>query len=213
MMYNAFYNTFLAEMPARTPGESAFAPQLMMIQMNVANGEPVTEVEPGIYKYTVNDDVTYWAGEKDASYVSIIVDTNRGGKFQKVNLSSKNPDIPAGSPPFASDMYFAIKKDAESINLAFSSDYSLSDDGARLWKGIVRRGYTVSVFDTTTNEYVLSKIENMDQFSEYYGDINKKRYMFVLSGSLMEFRGIEHYAAILDIKRRCGYNLFEEFKK
>jgi mannose/fructose/N-acetylgalactosamine-specific phosphotransferase system component IIB len=210
--YDYFYRTFLAEMPMRADGSNAFYPPLSMVQMNISNGAKVERVDAGIFKYIMGDDITYWAGTMDASDVSIIVDTVNSDKFQKVALTSKNPNISSGTPPFTTDVYLAIKKDVGKRNLVFSSDSTLSRDGEKLWKGMVQRGYHISVYNSTTNEYEIKHIENIDQFLDYMGDSNMQKYIFVLSETFEQVRGLIHYTGILDIKRRCGYPIFEHCK-
>lgn len=211
--YESFYRTFLAEMPWRAPSGNDFAAQLEMLQENLKHGADVEEVSRNIFKATSENQLTYWAGDINATEVSIIVDTEINGNFCKVTLTSKNPQVPAKSPPYASDLYLLIKQDLSNLNLTFTSDAILSDEAIRLWNGIVNRGNKVSVYDTNTQKYVLTDISNAPELEKFIGGIDHQRYVFVLSETTAAQRGIHHSFNIMEIKRKMLYPLFEEYAK
>lgn len=209
MNYDTFYNLFLTEMPQRAPGINGFQAQLEMIQENLDYDVDVISVSAGVFKIDTDEQTTYWVGNKDATTVSIIVDTTIDGNFCKVVLSSKNPTLLPGSKPYASDLYLIIKEDIKPYHLVFTSDELLSDDGERLWKGLIKRGNPVSVYDTSTHKYVLSPVDNEQDLTNYIGGPDKRKYVFILSESQCEQRGIIGSFAIMEIKRNAGYPLFD----
>jgi hypothetical protein len=211
--YKTFYQTFLAEMPQRAPGGNDFAAQLEMLQENLKYGVDVTNLLESVFKAEINEQVTYWVGNEDATVVSLIVDTTVSGTFCKVELSSKNPSIPHGTGPFVSDLYLLIKKDLAPAHLVFSSDNLLSDDGAALWKGLVNRGHAVSVYDTSTHQYVLDRIDSIDTLNNYVGGADKQKYVFVLSESRIHRQGAIHSMNIMEIKRKALWPMFEKYQQ
>lgn len=213
--YETFYRTFLAEMPQRVPGGNDFAAQLEMLQENLKYDAEVFVVSPSVFKAEVGDQTTYWAGNEDATEVSLIVDTSVNGNFCRVVLSSKNPAIPRGSKPYAGDLYLLIKQDVSPAHLVFSSDMLLSSDGESLWKGLVSRGNAVSVYDTSTQQYVLDKVDSADTLDNYIGGPDKQRYLFVLSESDTYRQGVIHMSKIMELKRMTLYpqSLFEQYTK
>lgn len=213
MNYEQFYKLFLTEMPQHVPGSNDFYAQLEMLQENLEYDADVVSISSTVFKAETSDQTTYWVGNKDATKVSIIVDTTIDGNFCKVVLSSKNPALPAGAKPFASDLYMLIKADIKPYHLVFTSDELLSADGARLWHGLVKRGTPVSVYDTSTHQYVLSPVDNEQDLAKYIGGSDKRRYIFVLSESRRDQGGIIGSFAIMEIKRNAGYPLFEHISK
>lgn len=210
--YDTFYNVFLAEMPQRMPGSNSFDSQLRVLQENISYRPVVVTVTPSMHKIEFNKQATYWMGDDAATQVSIIVNTHVVDDMYKVVLTSKNPAIPKGQPPFASDVYLAIKKELGSIDLIFRSDNLLSADGENLWKGLVNRGNSISVFDTDTHQYVLTYVTDEKQLDQYLGDQNKSKYVFVLSETLLLSRAMHTTFGLMEIKRLAGWPLFKHVK-
>jgi len=209
MTYKAFYETFLAEMPQRANGSNPFNAQAEMIRINLMMGMDAVEVEDNVFKQVDGIRTTYWVGSNDASNVSLVVDTETKGHFKKVALTSKNPDLPKGSPPFASDLYLIICRDSKQNGLVFTSDETVSTQGERLWKGLVRNGNHISVYDADSDKFVLNAVKSEDELDEYLGDSDKKRFVFVLSESHEYGRSFIHHVAIMELKRNCGYPIIE----
>jgi hypothetical protein len=212
-MYNTFRNIFLVEMPQKLPGGNDFDAQVEMLRENLKYNPSVIQVVTNVFKNINGDQVTYWVGDEDASKVQIIVDTNIIGTFCKIVLTSKNP-ILSGNSPYASDLYLIIKEDVKPMHMVFTSDELLSDDGIRLWKGLVNRGNKVSVYDTSKQEYILSTIEDESQLDKFIGDHNSKKYIFVLSEDIPHQRGIITTFSIMELKRKSSWPLplFENLK-
>lgn len=211
--YEAFYRTFLAEMPWRVGGGNDFEAQLEALRENINEGGEVERVTDVVYKVVSDTTRTYWIGDETATDVSVIVDAEVNGNFCKVTLTSKNPSIPAKSPPYASELYLIIKNDLANLSLVFSSDYIMSDDAINLWKGIVNRGNKVSVYNTASHQYVLDRVETASDLEKFVGDLSHQRFVFVLSENAEGQRGVRHSFSIMEIKRRVLYPLFEDFKK
>ncbi|CAB4129703.1 hypothetical protein UFOVP116_87 [uncultured Caudovirales phage] len=213
MNYKTFYTIFLAEMPQRLQGSNDFGAQLGMLQENISYNNNVKTVNTNIFKLELGSQVTYWFGDESAQNVSIIVDTNVDGNFCKVVLSSKNPAIPQGSPPFASELYLEIKLDTGKAALVLTSDNLMSTDGEKLWKGLVQRGNKLSVYDTELSKYVLTPIESISQLDDFLGDFTKNKYVFVLSETADQQRGTMHSINIMELKRLANWPLFEFIEK
>ena len=209
MNYREFHKLFLYEMPQRMQGGNDFDAQLEMLQENLQYDVPVVQIANNVFKAETPDQITYWCGDKAATNVSLIVDTTIDGNFCKVVLSSKNPTIPSGTKPYASELYLIIKDDVRPKHLGFASDELLSTDGEQLWNGLVRRGNTVSVYDTTQHKYVLSPVTDESELSKFIGGADKKKYIFVLSENIVAQRGIITTFQIMEIKRNAHYPLFE----
>jgi hypothetical protein len=205
MNYSFFHKLFLTEMPVKLNGSNDFGAQLEMIRENLLYNPQVTNVAPDVYKTENGTQITYWYGDQYAKTVQLIVDVNVHGNFVKVELTSKNPSIPTGNPPYASDLYTIIKDDSKNKNLVLTSDQFLSDEGARL----LSTGHHIGVYDTKSNRYVLTSVENAGQLSQYIGDFPMAKYIFVISESIQEHRGVKHAFALLELKRNCGYPLFK----
>jgi len=208
--YEAFHRTFLAEMPWRAQGGNDFPAQLEMLQENISDGAEIISLGDNVFKTLLGNQITYWVGDKNAISVLIIVDTEINGNFCKVVLTSKNPQLPPKSPPYASEVYLLIKKDLSNLHLTFSSDSIMSDDAIRLWRGMVDRGEKVSVFDTSKHQYVLSDVSAVDELEKYIGDMGNQRYVFVLSENLTTQRGTHHLFNLMELKRNILYPLFEQ---
>ena len=215
MTYKSFYDVFLVEMPMRLNGGNDFESQLEMIQENLKYNDNVEVIAPNVFK-TVNDNqITYWCGDSTATNVSIIVDTEIHGTFQKIVLTSKNPKL-GKTAIYASELYCIIKDDAAATNLVFSSDEFISDDAIRLWSRLVAQGHKIAVFDSVSGKYILSPISSQDELLSFVGNQDRRRYVFVMSESLLAQRGAIHGNAIMEIKRKSGYplnQLFETFRK
>lgn len=209
--YEIFYRTFLMEMPWVVAGSNDFEAQHQMLEELLSDGAEPEQISNGVYKLTTGNQLTYWVGDANAASVSIIVDTEVNGNFCKVVLTSKNPAIAPKSPPYASDLYLLIKQDLSMLNLVFTSDSMLSADAIKLWSRLANQGEHISVYDTQASQYVLSPIETVDELSKYLGDHNSSQYVFVLSESIQEFKGIAHSVALMELKRKAGYPLQELF--
>jgi len=68
------------------------------------------------------------------------------------------------------------------------------------------------VYDTSSRQYVLSQVAKPDDMLTYLGDADKRKYIFVMSESAQQIRGVMHSFAIMDLKRQAGYPLFENYK-
>lgn len=196
----------------RLNGNNDFHMQLEMLRENLANNGSARCVAPGMYCWDGGGQASYWLGTEDTSYVSLIIDTNTNGRYRKVTMTSKNPDIPGGTPPFASDAYALINSDAKCANLVFTSDEMLSDSGAKLWKNVAASGQHVGVYDTADSKYVLKHVSTPAELADYIGGEDMGRYLFVLSESRIEFQGTRHAFSILELKRNAGYPLFLQQK-
>lgn len=208
--YDSFYYMFLAEMPQRMPGNNDFLAQLGMLQENIQyDADKVVEVSANVFKILIDTQTTYWVGTSDASMVSLIVDTETIGKYCKITLSSKNPSIAAGSPPYASDLYSLISKDMANEQLAFTSDETLSSEAERLWQRLFTQGKKISVYDKEAHKYILQPINSKEDLLTYMGGPDKKKYVFVLSETAEKQRGIIHSFGIMEIKRLANWPLFD----
>jgi len=214
MNYQTFFNVFLSEMPWRIAGSNAFEAQLEMLKENQRNyPENQKSIGDGIHKITVGDQTTYWMGSSDLSEVAVIVDTENDGKFCKVVLTSKNPSMPHGASPYASDLYLVIKKDIGTLNMVFTSDNMLSDDAMKLWNRLLSQGYALSVYDTSIHRYALNHVKTKDELMSYFGDVDKQKYVYVLSENVEVADGLKHAVNIMELKRVALYPLFEVFRK
>jgi len=211
--YEIFYRTFLSEMPWVIPGSNDFAAQRQMLEELLSDGAEPEQVGDGVYKITSGNQLTYWIGDQLASRVSIIVDTEVFGNFCKVVLTSKNPKIAAGSPPYASDLYLLIKQDLATLDLVFASDSILSNDAVKLWNRLADQGKHISVYDTQSSKYVLNSINSAKDLNRFLGGQDSGRYVFVLSESADHARGLTHWVALMGLKRNAGYPLLELYKK
>ena len=214
MDYKDFYTVFLTEMPWQLPGGNDFNAQLEMLRELVTDSDNV-EVIGELCKLANGNQITYWIGNAELTNVSLIVDTEVTGNFCKVVLTSKNPTIPKGVPPFASDVYIAIKNDISSKNLALSGDSMMTDDAIRLWSRLIARGNVISVFNASTNKYELTDVKSSEDLTQYIGDYTKQKYVFVLSESKTHYVGTRHAVGLMELKRQSGYplqQLFEQFK-
>jgi hypothetical protein len=117
MDYTEFYGIFLTEMPMRLNGSNNFQAQLQMVRENLLINPVVVSVTPQVYKTQNAQQITYWMGDSGTKTVDIIVDITVHNSFAKVVLSSKNPEIQPGKPP-----YTIIKNDLHSKNLVLASD-------------------------------------------------------------------------------------------
>lgn len=209
--YRNFYRTFLYEMPWRANGVNSFATHLELLRGAISSGGEVVSINPDTHKVITKLDVTYWSGSADASSVSIIVGVEINGRFCKVVLVSKNPLIPKSSPPYASDLYLEIKRDISNNSLVLSSDSVVSDGAISLWGKLVDAGNKVSVFDTSSNKYVLSPVHTSDDLLRYTGGSPQSKYIFVLDEDSISQRGNQHHVALMELKRMAGYPLTEMF--
>lgn len=208
--YDSFYKTFLQEMPQRVSGNNDFAAQLEMLQENIRyDHDKIISISSSVFKIHIAEQTTYWMGNKEATSVSIIVDTEVVGKFRKVVLTSKNPAIPAGSPPYASDLYLLICNDAALHHLIFTSDELISGEAEKLWQGLIKRGGTVSVYDNSIHQYILQPVKSGEELSSYIGGPEKRRYVFVLSETLVFQKGMTHTFSLMEIKRLAKWPLFD----
>jgi hypothetical protein len=209
--YKDFYNVFLAEMPWQISGSNDFAAQLEMLKELVVYSN--IETTGKLCKVENGDQVTYWIGDKELQNVQMIVDTEMSGNFCKIVLTGKNPSIPKGTPPFASDMYAEIKNDVKNKNLSFSSDSMMTDDAIRLWNRLLTQGNVISVFNTIANKYELIDVKTSDELAQYVGDNTKQKYIFVLSESKQNYVGVKHGVGLMELKRNAGYPLQEMFEQ
>lgn len=211
-IYREFYDTFLCEMPWNVNGKNDFWTQLEMLRENLKNNTNISKLVKGVHKNTIGHQITYWIGDSDANKVDIIVDTEIHGKFCKVTLTSKNPNIPKGSVPYASQLYLIIKEDISTLDLVFSSDNIMSDDAIKLWKRMASSGHAISVYDSQTSKYELTPIASISDLEKYIGGPDKARYTFVLSENMEYQRSTIHSVNIMELKRIILYPLFEEYK-
>lgn len=211
MSYKTFYKVFLTEMPWKVAGSNDFEFQIEALQEMINDGHQIISVTPSIFKIESGDQITFWYGNSDATSVALIVDTNVEGTICKVVLTSKNPSIAAGSKPFASDLYVTIMRHLKMSNIAFSSDGMMSDDAIRLWSRLISLGHTISVFNTATHNYELIKVNSIEELNNFIGGPDMQKYIYVISESDLIRSGLRHSIAIMEIKRKSGYPLFEQY--
>lgn len=200
-------------MPWVLLGSNNFFAQLEMLRENIHQEAEVAEVSQKIFKARMSNQVTYWHGNTNASSVNLITDCTISGSFCRVTLTSKNPQIPKKSPPFASDLYLEIQQDLNNKNLVFTSDEILSPEATKMWSRLVQLGNRVSVFDTKSSSYKLKPVSDASELGDYLGDSRYRRYIFVLSENSLAQLGIQHSVAIMELKRLSLIPLFESFRK
>lgn len=180
-----------------------------VLKQNVGILGNVKTMNVCIHKIAIANHVTYWNGDKEAKTVNIIVDTEIVDDNCRVTMISKNPKIAAGQKPYASDIYELIKDDVKTKNLIFASGDIVSADGANIWKGVVKRGRHISVYDTSKNQYVLTPVTTEKDLEKYIDQTyDKSKYIFVLSETLEEARSTITTFAIMEIKRKASWPLF-----
>ena len=211
--YKNFYKTFLQEMPWQVNGGNDFEAQHEMLRELLSDSPPPEKLSNNVFKLVTGNQLTFWVGDVEAHNVALIVDTEVNGNFCKVTLTSKNPLIKPGTPPYASDLYFIIKKDLANTNLVLSSDSMMSNDAINLWSRLVKQGSHIAVYDTQASKYVLNSIKSAEELSQYVGDHTDSKYVFVLSETKELARGAAHSVALMELKRKSGYPLQQLFEK
>lgn len=213
MNYRNFYKIFLAEMPWHVPGSNDFLAQLEMLRETLDNyPENAEELSKNLYKISVGNQAVYWIGTEDLSSVLMIVDTVIRGDFCQVVLTSKNPLIPKGAAPFASDIYMAIKNDIKSLNLVFTSDSIMTTDALGIWSRLLADGSAISVYNTDEQKYELKNIKSDSELKSFFGDLDQQKYIYVISESNEVAYGLKHQFDIMELKRNTLYPLFENYK-
>ena len=210
--YVAFYKAYLQEMPQKVLSGNNFESQLEILRENLRNDNNVETIGANVHKLRMRDLITYWVGSKDASIVSLIVDVEVFLKYCKVVYPSKNPTIPKGSPPYASDLYVLIAKDVAIGNLIFTSDSVISDDAERLWKRLVSTGSKVSVYNKELPQYNLFRVNSEEELEKYIGGFDKRKYLFVLSENETTQLGVIHSFNLMEMKRLANWPLFEHLQ-
>lgn len=213
MDYKDFYKIFLYEMPWQVPGNNDFAAQYEFLKELVSENPADVEVNDTLCKIQNGAQITYWFGAANLSTVELIVDTEIAGNFCKVVLTSKNPAIPQAQPPFASDMYAAIKNDVKNMNLSLQGDSMMTPDAIRLWGRLHKQGNKISVFNTELQKYELTNIESAEELTQYIGQADSMKYVFVLAEDAKFLSGVQHSVNIMELKRCAGYPLQELFKQ
>jgi hypothetical protein len=204
---------FLTEMPLHAPGGNNFPIQLSVLRENLTYNTNIIAVSQNIYKIESKGEIIYWYGDITATNVGLIANATVEPYFCKIELISKNPALPKGSAPYAGDLLLVINNDIKGDHLVLSGGDIFSDDAIRLWHGLVKRGNTVSVYDTTGQKYLLSPVKTADELNTYIGDESKRRYIFVLSESKPAQGGVITTFAIFEIKRLSKWPIFEHLDK
>lgn len=194
-----FHAVFLSEMPHHAPGHNDFDIQLYALKINIDNNTGITtKLSDNFFEFNEVDTLTYWVGSEDLSEVRIIVSTKRYEGFCKVQMASKNPEF---TTPYASEVYQKIS-DHLGGRLAFSSDDTLSTEAIKLWKGMITRGKAISVFDTHSGKFELEYVKTADELSQYFGEADKKRYVFVLHSTKAHQNSAHYSAKLMEMKRK-----------
>lgn len=196
--HEIFYKTFLEKIPGVVNGCADFGSHHQLLKESLSGGSLPEQVSDGVHKLVSGNQITYWEGTADASYVSIIVDAEINGNFCKVY------NFAPISPPYASDLYLLIQRDLKGLHLVFSRDSMLSVDAVRLWTRIAKQDEHLAVYDTQSSHYAVNPIKSAAELSDYCRDYGSKRYIFVLSETLGRFKDMVHLVAQMELKREEG---------
>lgn len=180
-----FVESWLMEFPQRIPPTSTFSGLLGSLEDFLENGLQEIKISPNIRKLELTTTLFYWyevAGE-----IVLIVHLDKTPQSVFVNMVGKK--YPQKSP-WATELYDAIIQD-RGKSIAFKSDVFLSDAGFGIWKRMLEKGRTISVYNTITPGASFHKIESNEELERYFGDSdNFQKYRFVLS---------EHKQAFLEV--------------
>lgn len=187
-----FNATWLSEMPAGLGSFETFDALEYHIRDLIKNGKKPQQVKDDLFKIDMDNSVYYWYSSDD----QIVLGAGLDKKPQAlvINLTGKNPQY-RNRAPYASDLYHAILRDT-SANIRVVSDTQMSDSGYAIWKNLLQRGHTISVYDRENpgkSFKTLNSVAEMDQFFRD-DDTDYARYQFVLSekNAIAECRSFFH---------------------
>jgi hypothetical protein len=132
-------------------------------------------LENDLKKIEVGGMVLYWY-EKDG-VILLGCELHIRPQGLVVSITGKNPDLPKGSQPYASDLYVKIIQDTN-MAIRLLSDEQLSDEGKGIWKRLYDAGLCISVYDRSekTAGRSYKKLRTLDDFESYHRD-NDPSYM------------------------------------
>jgi hypothetical protein len=188
-----FNDSWLCEMPEGLGVFDTYDQLVYVINDYINHGATPDNVKSNLWKIVVNQIILYWYQKNN----QIILATELAKKPQSlvVSVTGKSPEF-RGKPPYASDLYAEILDDNPQ-SLRLYSDKQLSDDGLKLWKTMMNKGYFVSVYDDKNPSASFKTLETPEEIDNFFkhDDTNYQRYQYVLSKkgiSLSETRGYFH---------------------
>lgn len=182
---NSFNDTWLNEMPSGLGSFATFDTIEYTIKDFIKHGIKPAEIGDGLNKIETSTIALYWFS-RDGE-ILIGAELYKKPEALVVSVTGKNPKF-KGKPPFASELYSAILKDAGK-NVRVMSDSQLSDEGLSLWKKMISAGHTVSVYDRNEPGKTFAsfvKPSELDAFFKH-DDTDFLRYQYVLSENVLEY--------------------------
>lgn len=200
-----FNETWLAEMPSGLGNIETFDAIEYHIKDLVSHGLVPEVVANGVKKVKLTNNVYYWY-EKD-SVILLASQLTIKPQGLVVQLTGKNPKL-RGKPPYASQLYDTILKDAGK-GIRVLSDTTLSDNGLELWKQIVSLGHTVSVYDSENPGKTFKTFKNTSELDAFFkdDDTNFARYQYVMSESGIMLGETRSYFNTRRYRELAGLNL------
>lgn len=200
-----FNDTWLAEMPSGVGNIETFDAIAYSIKDLLSHGAVPETLSNGIKKVKLSSTIYYWY-EKD-SVILLGSQLSIRPQGLVVQLTGKNP-ISRGKPPYASQLYDAILKDA-GRGVRLLSDTSLSDEGLNLWKKLVSLGHTVSVYDSQNPGKTFQTFHSTHELDAFFkdDDTDFSRYQYVVSESGINLAETRGYFNTRRYRELAGLNL------
>jgi hypothetical protein len=141
---------------------------------------PTVNINNGFKKCEGEETIYYWF-ENDGNII-LAVEATKSPQAIKINLTGKNKNF---NSPYASKLYAAILHDQHKP-IRVVSDETMSNDGLKIWKNLIRDGFTIGIYDNQAPGRTYQKISSSDDLDQYFkhNDTSYKRYQYIISEKL-----------------------------
>lgn len=129
-------------------------------------------------------DSTFWYWREVDDKVVLGVELVKKDQNLTVTVVGKDPKL-RGRGPYASDLYATILADVKDRALRLTSDQTLSDEGLKLWKRLLKQGYKISVYDNEQPGQSFKQLDTEQELSKFFSNDDRtfRRYQYVVTES------------------------------
>lgn len=167
-----FVNSWVNESPQRVDPINSFSVLIDNIK-SLSEYYDVITINSTLRKIEANDLIVYWIEQNNE--IALAIELTKKPHTYEVNLTGKNDKF-RNQPPFASDLYIDILKDCGSA-IKITSDKTLTDEGAAIWKKLLRSGLKVFVYNMND----LSNLIRLNSIEDIENNLNDSNTRFILS--------------------------------
>jgi hypothetical protein len=167
---------------------------------------PTVDINNG-FKKCEGDQLVYYWFENNGNII-LAVEATKSPQAIKINLTGKNKNF---NSPYASKLYAAILQDQHKP-IQVRSDTQLSNDGLKIWKNLIRDGFTIGIYDNQAPGRTYKKLSSPEELDNFFSSTDQSydRYQYII-GEAIQFLNVNAWFGIRRLYELSGDTLDKKY--